>query len=131
MKPTSIAAVLFTVQMVSLTALAGGVIKEADYPVEYQVVSTSKTAKLMIGKQCSMTLRDHTKTNMELTVMRTGYGSCHMLENGKTYRGRENQKKNRIELVILVGENKARIENWQIVGTVTKPSTLTRTPGSE
>jgi hypothetical protein len=118
MKLTSIAALLCAIQVASLPALAGGVIKEADYPVEYQVVNSSNTPKMLIKKQCSMTLQDRAKTNVDLNVARTGYGSCHVLENGKVYRGRENQAKDQIELVILVGKDKARIETWKIVGTV-------------
>ena len=131
MKLTSIAALLFAVQMASVPALATGTIKEADYPVEYEVVSTSKTAKLVIEKQCSVTLRDRAKTNVDLNVARTGYGSCHVLEKGKVYRGRENQRKKQIELVILVGEDKARIENWQIVGTVNTTPSPTLTSGAK
>jgi len=131
MKLTSIAAWLLAVQIAAVPALAGGVIKEADYPVEYEVVSTNKTPKLVIEKQCSMTLRDRAKTNVDLNVARTRYGSCHVLEKGKVYRGRENQKKNRIELVILVGEDKARIENWQIVGTVNTAPSSTLTSGAK
>jgi hypothetical protein len=118
MKLASIAALWFGLQMVAVPALARGTIKEADYPVEYEVVNGSKTAKLVIEKQCTMTLRNRARTSVDLNVERTGFGSCHVLENGKVYRGRENQKKNQIELVILVGQDKARIENWQIVGTV-------------
>jgi hypothetical protein len=65
-----------------------------------------------------MTLHDRAKMNVDLNVARTRIGSCNVLENGKVYRGRENQKKNQIELVILVGEDKARVENWRIVGIV-------------
>ncbi len=123
MKSTSAVALLFAVQMASVPLLARGIIKEADYPVEYEVVNTSKTAKLVIEKQCSMTLRNRARTN--------GFGSCHVLENGKVYRGRQNQKQNQIELVILVGQDKARIENWQIVGTVNNTPSPTPPSGSE
>ena len=50
-----------------LPALADGTIKEADYPVEYEVENTSKTAKLVIEKRCSMTLRDRANTNVDFT----------------------------------------------------------------
>lgn len=131
MKLTSMAALLFAAQMASVPVLADGTIKEADYPAEYEVVNTSKTGKRVIEKQCSMTLRDRAKTNVDLNVARTGFGSCHVLENGKVYRGRENQKKNQIELVIPVGEDKARVEDWQIVGTVTTAASPTVTSGSK
>jgi len=104
--------------MAPIAVLARGTIKEADYPVEYEIVNTTTAAKSVIEKQCSMTLRDRDKTDLYLNVERTGFGSCRPLENGKVYRGRENQRKNRIEIVIPVGADKARIENWQIVGTV-------------
>lgn len=122
MKLTGIAALLFLVPMASAPVLARGTIKEADYPVEYEVVNTSEAAKPVIEKQCSMTLRDRAKPDVYLNVARTGYGACHLLESGKVYRGRENQKKHQIEIVIVVGEDKARIENWQIVGTVNSVS---------
>jgi hypothetical protein len=131
MKVTSTAVLLFAVQTMSVWVLAGGVIKEADYPVEYEVVNSSRTTKLVMEKQCLMTLHDRAKTNVDLNVARTRFGSCHVLENGKVYRGRENQKKNQIELVILIGEDKARIENWQIVGTVNTTSNSTLTSGSK
>jgi len=118
MKLISLAAVSIAVLMASAPALADGTIKEADYPVQYEVVNGSKSARLGVEKQCSMTLRDKAKENVDLNVERTGFGGCRLLENGKVYRGRENQKENRIEIVILVGRDKARIENWQIVGTV-------------
>lgn len=118
MKLISLAALLFGVPMISAPVLANGTIKEADYPVQYEVVNGSKSARLGVEKQCSMTLHDKAKENVDLNVARSGIGGCHLLENGKIYRGRENQKENRIEIVILVGQDKARIENWQIVGTV-------------
>ncbi len=131
MKLASIAALWFGLQMAPVPALARGTIKEADYPVEYEVVNSSKTAKRVIEKQCSMTLRNRARTNVDLNVERIGFGSCHVLENGKVYRGRQNQKQNQIELVILVGEDKARIENWQIVGTVNYAPSPAPASGSE
>lgn len=128
MKLTCIAALLFVVPMATVPVLARGTIKEADYPVEYEVVNTRETAKPVIEKQCSMTLRDRSKTDVYLNVERTGYGACHLLENGKVYRGRENQNKNRIEIVITVGEDKARIENWQIIGTTNSISSPPAAP---
>ena len=80
-------------------------------------MSTSKTGK-MAGEKCSMTLRDQAQPKVALNVWRKGFGSCHVLDSGKVYRGRQNQKKNEIELVILVGQDKARVEDWQIIGTV-------------
>jgi len=130
MKLTSIAALWFAVQIASLPARAGGTIKEADYPIEYEVASSGKTAKMAIRETCSMTLHDRAKPNTDLNVQRSGIGPCHVLQNGMVYRGRENQKENRIELVILVGKDKARIENWRIVGTVSKASSPGLSSGS-
>jgi hypothetical protein len=65
-----------------------------------------------------MTLRDQAQTKVALNVARKGLGACHVLDSGKVYRGRLDQKKNEIELVIPVGTDKARVEDWQLIGTV-------------
>ena len=96
-------------------------IREADYPVRYEVLSTNKADKLMIQKVCSMTVRDQANSNVLITVSRNGIGSCHVLASGQVYSGRQNQKKNAIELVIPVGEDKARIETWHVDATVSNP----------
>jgi hypothetical protein len=98
--------------------LRAGDIKEVDYPVQYEVMDTGKSQSMVIEKVCSMTLRDKAKPDVAINVQRKGYGSCHVPDSGKVFRGRENDKKNAIDLVILVGEDKARIETWQIIGTV-------------
>jgi hypothetical protein len=116
MRIISYGALLFAFQILAVAVWAGN-IYEADYPVQYEVVNTSVTGKLL-GKSCAMTLRDQAKTGVDIHVARNGRGSCHVLDSGKVYRGRENQKKSEIELVIPVGGDKARVENWQIVGTV-------------
>jgi ribosomal protein S24E len=101
-------------------------IKESDYPNQYEVKSTDKTSKLLVSKACSMTLVDKAKPNVAINVAKNGYGSCQTLDNGKVYKGRENTKKHELELVIEGDKkNKARIENWQIVGTIDI------TPGSQ
>ena len=100
----------------TLAVRAGGDIKEADYPNQYEVMSTSKTDKLA-GRDCTLTLRDKAKPNVALTVWKKGSSSCKEFDSGKMFRGRENDKKNVIEIVIPVGESKARVEEWQIVGT--------------
>lgn len=117
MKTISFAPLLLLCSILALPIWAG-TIKEADYPIGYEVMNTSKTAKLAVEKVCSMTLRDRAQTAVVLNVWRKRYGSCHVLDSGKIYRGRQNQKKNEIELVIPVGEDKARVEDWQIIGTV-------------
>jgi hypothetical protein len=102
-------ALLFVFQILALPARAG-TIKEADYPIQYEVMST--------GKSCSMTVRDRAKPGVALNVERKGYRSCRALDSGKVFRGRRNEKKNQIELVILVDEGRARLQDWQIIGTV-------------
>lgn len=125
MKTISLAAVLCLLPIFAAPVRAGD-IKEADYPNQYEVMNTNKSSKLMVEKSCSMTLRDKAKPGVAINVAKNGYGSCQILENGKVYRGRQNAKKNELELVIT-GEkkDKAKVENWQIVGTVDI------TPGSE
>lgn len=93
-------------------------IKESDYPVQYEVMMTGKDSKLVVDKQCSMTLRDKSKPDTAINVSRRGIGSCQVLDNGKVYKGRENTKKNEIEIVLPVSDNKARVEIWQIDGKV-------------
>ena len=93
-------------------------IKEADYPVQYEVMTATKDSKLKVDKQCAMTLRDKAKPDQAINVWKRGMGSCQVLEQGKVYRGRVNEKKNEIEIVLPVGDAKARVEVWQIVGTI-------------
>jgi hypothetical protein len=81
-------------------------------------MDTSKSGALVVEKFCSMTLIDKAKPNVAINVERKGYGSCRVLDSGKVFRGRRNEKKNEIELVITVGEDKARIEDWQITSIV-------------
>ena len=110
---------LFAFQILALPILAG-TIKEADYPTQYEVMNTSKSETLVVEKFCSMTLRDQSKPNIAINVQKKGYGSCKVLDNGKVFRGRQDEKKNEIELVIVDEKNKdkARVEDWRIVGTV-------------
>ena len=108
--------VLLMLVFSTLAVRADGDIKEADYPNQYEVMSSSKTDKLA-GRDCTLTLRDKAKPNVALNVWKKGSNSCKEFDNGKTFRGRENDKKNVIEMVIPVGESKARVEEWQIVGT--------------
>jgi hypothetical protein len=110
-------ALLFVFQLLAIPAWAG-TIKDADYPIQYEVINTNKSGTLVIEKFCSMTLRDRAKPNVALNVQRKGYGSCHVLDSGKVFRGRQNQKKSEIELVIREGKGKARVEDWHIIGTV-------------
>ena len=120
MKSNSFAALLLTFQLLSVTAWADD-IKEVEYPVHYQVLSPSKNGNLVIQKICSMTLRDQANPIVIINVSRKRLGSCHVLPDGAVYNGRQNGQKNAIELVIPVGENKARIERWHIDATVKNP----------
>src|ERR1700691_4803827 len=118
MKMISFALLLLVLPILAATTWAKGPIKEADYPNQYEVMNANKSSKLMVEKSCSMTLRDKAKPNVALNVFKKGYGSCQILDNGKVFHGRLNQKKNEIELVIPEEKDKARVEEWQIVGTV-------------
>ena len=114
---------LFLVSQILAVPVRADDIKESDYPILYEVVNTDKTDKFVVQKICSMTIRDQADANVLLTVSKTGYGSCHVLDSGKVYNGRRNEKKNQIELVIPVGQDKARVEGWQINAIVhTNPS---------
>jgi len=117
MKIKSFALLLLVLPILAVAVRAGD-IKEADYPVQYQVMDTSKSATLVIEKFCSMTLIDKAKPNVAINVERKGYGSCQVLDKGEVFRGRRNEKKNEIELVITVGKDKARVEDWQITSIV-------------
>lgn len=118
MKIISFALLLLVLPILAIPIWAKGTIKEADYPNQYEVMNTNKTSKLMVEKSCSMTLRDKAKPNVAVNVFKKGYGSCQILDNGKVFHGRLNQKKNEIELVIPEDKDKARVEEWQIIGTV-------------
>jgi len=118
MKIISLALLLLVLPILAVPVWAKGTIKEADYPNQYEVVNANKTSKLMVEKSCSMTLRDKAKPNVALNVFKKGYGSCQTLDGGKVFRGRLNEKKNEIELVIPEDKDKARVEEWQIIGTV-------------
>src|SRR5579863_8802140 len=117
MKTNSVVAFLFIFQLLTATGWADD-IREADYPIHYEVLSASKADKVAIQKVCSMELRDQANANVIITVSRTRIGSCSVLPSGKVYNGRKNEEKNEVELVIPVGENKARVENWHITATV-------------
>ncbi len=111
---------MFVFQLLTVTGWADD-IKEADYPVHYEVLSASKADKLVIQKVCSMSLRDQANADVIINVSKKRIGSCSDLPGGKVYNGRENAEKNAIELVIPVGENRARVESWHIDGTVKNP----------
>jgi hypothetical protein len=121
-KTNSFAGILLVFQLLTVTTWADD-IKQADYPIQYEVLSASKSDKLLIQKVCLMTLRDQTKANVIISVSRKRIGSCQIFANGAVYNGRQNQQgKKMIELVIPIGEDRARVENWHIDSTVTNPS---------
>jgi len=120
MKTISFVAFLFVFQLLIATAWADD-IREADYPIHYEVLSTSKTDKLIVQKVCSMTLRDQANQDVIISVSRKRIGSCSVLDTGQVYNGRQNEEKNAVELVIPVGETRARVENWHIDATVSNP----------
>ena len=117
MKVLGVAVIVLALQILAVPARASD-IKESDYPVQYEVMMTGKDSKLVVDKQCSMTLRDKSKPDTAINVSRRGIGACQVLDNGKVYKGRENTKKNEIEIVMPVGDKKARVEIWQIDGKV-------------
>ena len=120
MKTNLFVAFLFVFQLLTVAGWADD-IKEADYPVHYEVVSAGKADKAVVQKVCSMALRDQANAGVVINVSRTRIGSRPVVPDGKIFNGRQNAEKNAIELVILVGENKARIETWHIDGTVKNP----------
>jgi hypothetical protein len=121
MKTISFAALLFVFPLFVAAGWADD-IKEADYPIHYEVLSGSKTDKLMIQKVCSMTMRDQADADVIISLSRKRIGSCNVLPSGEVYNGRQNQEKNAIELVIPVGEDRARVESWHIDSTVKNPT---------
>jgi hypothetical protein len=114
----SFAALLLAVVLFGSILSRADDIKEADYPVQYEVTMTAKDSKGPVDKKCTMTLRDKSKPDVAINVWKKGVGSCQLLDSSMVYRGRQNDKKNQIEIVIPVGETKARIDTWQIIGTV-------------
>lgn len=119
MKIVSMMAMLCLFAMVFAAARAADV-KESDYPNQYEVLMSNKSSKLLVDKSCTMTLRDKAKPNVAINVAKNGYGSCETLANGKVYRGREDTKKNELELIVLTGDKKTKshVESWRIIGTV-------------
>jgi len=104
--------VSFAMLLIAFSVLAAPMgaetINQKDYPVQYQVMNSSK-------KPCTLSLRDQAKQDVSINVSRNG--SCHPLDKGKIYRGRQNDKKNEIELLIP-GDKKPRVEEWHIDGIV-------------
>jgi hypothetical protein len=120
MKTISYAIFLFVFLFLTATGWADD-IKEVDYPVHYEVLSASKSDKVVIQKVCSLSLRDQANANVIISVSRKRIGSCPVFASGGVYNGRQNAEKNTLELVIPVGENKARVESWHIDATSKNP----------
>jgi hypothetical protein len=120
MKTNWFVAFFLAFQLLTATGWADD-IKEADYPIHYEVLSGSKTDKFVIQKVCLMTLRDQSEADVIISVSRKRIGSCNVLPGGQVYNGRQNGEKNEIELVIPVGEDRARVESWHIDATVKNP----------
>jgi hypothetical protein len=120
MRTISFAAFLFVLLLSTATGWADD-IKEVDYPVHYEVLSANKTDKVVIQKVCTMELRDQANAKVIINVSRKRIGSCPVLPSGGVYNGRQNAEKNTVELVIPVGENKARVESWHIGATSKNP----------
>ena len=108
MKAVSLATWLLAFQILAAPVWAE-TINEKDYPVQYQVMNSSK-------KPCTVVLRDQAKQDVAINVSRNG--SCRPLDKGKIYRGRQNDKKNEIELLIPGDKGKARVEEWHLDGIV-------------
>ena len=108
MKVVSFATLLIAFQILA-APIRAETISEKDYPLQYQVMNSSK-------KPCTVTLRDQSKQDVAIDVSRNG--SCHPLDKGKIYRGRQNEKKNEIELLIPGDKGKARVEEWHLDGIV-------------
>jgi hypothetical protein len=117
MKINSVAAFFLVFHLLTAIGWADD-IKQADYPVHYEVLNVSKIDKLVVQKVCSMALRDQANANVIITVSRKRIGSCPVFPSGNVYNGRQNGEKNAIELVIPVGENRARVESWHIDSAV-------------
>ena len=108
MKVVSLAASLIAF-LVLAAPIWAETINQKDYPVQYQVMNSSK-------KPCTVILRDQAKQDVAINVSRNG--ACHPLDKGKIYRGHQNEKKNEIELLIPGDKGKARVEEWHLDGIV-------------
>jgi hypothetical protein len=117
MKTSFVAVAFVALQFFTATARAD-VIKEADYPIHYEVLGGSKSDNLVIRKVCTMTLRDQANADVIISISRKRIGSCDVLPSGEAYNGRQNTDDNTIELVIPVGEDRARVERWHVDSTV-------------
>ncbi len=91
MKINSLLASLFLFQFWTASGWADD-IKEADYPVHYEVLSANKADELVVQKVCSMQLRDQANAKVIITVSRKRIGTCHGLPDGKVYNGQAKRR---------------------------------------
>jgi len=89
---------------------------EADYPAQYAVVTTIKVGSLIIGKFCTMSLRDEAKPTIGFIVQRRGYGGCHVWDAGTVFHGR--RERNSIKLLTKDDKGELKVEDWPITGTL-------------
>lgn len=89
---------------------------EADYPIQYEVMNTFKTAAAMVGHFCTMTVRDSQNRATAFVLQKNGFGSCHVWDAGMSIHGR--RKKNDIELLVTDDKGKPKVEDWHIAATV-------------
>jgi hypothetical protein len=96
----------------AIPALAAPPPNETDYPTQYAVMVASKLGGMMIGKFCTMALRDQ---SVAFTVQKKG-GGCHAWDAGTIIHGR--REKNSIQLLVK-DDNKGelKVEDWPIIST--------------
>lgn len=106
----------FVLLLLFVSCACAATIDEADYPIQYEVMNTSKVGAVMIGNFCTMSLRDQSKPTVVFVVMRKGYGACHVWDSGTVFHGR--REKNKIQILTHDDKGKLKVEDWPITGTV-------------
>lgn len=96
-------------------ANASSVPNEADYPARYSVVNTIKMGSFMVGKFCTMTLRDEAAPTIILVVQRKGHGGCHVWDAGSILHGRRD--KSSIRLLATDDKGELKAEDWPVTNT--------------
>lgn len=102
--------------LAAFPSFAATVPNQLDFPVQYEVMSTIKTAATMVGHFCVMTVRDQANLPVAFVLQKNGFGSCHVWDAGMSIHGR--RKKNDIELLVTDDKGKPKIEDWHITATV-------------
>jgi hypothetical protein len=108
-------ALLICVALATIPALAAPP-NEADYPIEYSVITTSKVGGIMIGNFCTMSVRDQANATLAFIVQRKGYGGCQIWDAGTVFHGR--RQKNSIKLLVKDGKGELKVEDWPITASV-------------